>query len=99
MIHAYDRLLSRYLGSFLRNSAALGSVIQSQAVLVESLFSSQRQFLVSSCSGGLPSAGCGPSQAETIRNIVMFAEKHVRNYFTVYFITTFTGYRKAKLHP
>ena len=79
MISAYNQLLSCHLGSYLRNSAALGSEVQSQAVMVDSLFSSQRHFLMSSCSGGLPSAGSGPSQAENIRRIQQFATQNVRN--------------------
>jgi hypothetical protein len=82
MISAYNQLLSRHLGSYLRNSAALGSEVQSQAVMVESLFSSQMQFLMSSCSGGLPSAGSGPNQAETIRRIQKFATQNVRKFRT-----------------
>ena len=45
--------------------------------MVESLFQSQREFLVSSCRGAMPSAGCGPSQAATINLIQHFAKKNV----------------------
>ena len=44
---------------------------------MQSLFSCQFQFLKSSCSHGLPSAGTGPSQAETIRNIQKFTDANV----------------------
>lgn len=73
MVMAYQRLMSSQLGAFLRNSAAIGSLVSAQALMVETLFQLQRQFLVSSCRGHVANAGTGPSQAEAINKIQKFA--------------------------
>ena len=74
---AYQRLMSSQLGAFLRNSAAIGSLVSAQALMVETLFQLQRQFLVSSCRGHVANAGTGPSQAEAINKIQKFAADNV----------------------
>ena len=75
---AYQQLMSSQLGAFLRNSAAIGSLVSAQALMVETLFQLQRQFLVSSCRGHVANAGTGPSQAEAINKIQKFAADNVR---------------------
>ena len=77
MVVAYQELIRTQLGAFLRNSAAIGSLVSGQAALVETLFQLQRQFLVSSCRGHVANAGTGPSQAETINKIQKFAVDNV----------------------
>ena len=77
MVMAYQQLMSSQLGAFLRNSAAIGSLVSAQALMVETLFQLQRQFLVSSCRGHVANAGTGPSQAEAITKIQKFAADNV----------------------
>lgn len=77
MVMAYQQLMSSQLGAFLRNSAAIGSLVSAQALMVETLFQLQRQFLVSSCRGHVANAGTGPSQAEAINKIQKFASDNV----------------------
>ena len=81
MLLAYNEIISTNLALYLRNSAAIGSLVSRQASMVETLFQLQRQFLLSSCRGNLPNAGSGPSQAEFITKIQKFAMENVRKYF------------------
>ena len=81
MVLAYNEIISTNLALYLRNSAAIGSLVSRQASMVETLFQLQRQFLLSSCRGNLPNAGSGPSQAEFITKIQKFAMENVRIYF------------------
>ena len=76
MVLAYNEIISTHLALYLRNSAAIGSQVHSQARMVETLFQLQRQFLVSSCRGTMPNAGTGPSQAEFITKIQKYAMDH-----------------------
>ena len=84
MVTAYSRIINTQLALYLRNSTAIGSLVQQQANLVEKLFELQRQFLHSSCKGHMPNAGSGPSQAEFITKIQKFAMDNVRQ--TLYIV-------------
>ena len=77
MVTAYTRIINSQLALYLRNSAAIGSLVQQQASLVEKLFELQKQFLHSSCKGHMPNAGSGPSQAEFITKIQKFSMDNV----------------------
>ena len=56
-----------------------------QALMVETLFHHQRQFLASSCSDRSASGGSGLMQAEEIKRIQNTATANVRkDYFTLY---------------
>ena len=76
MVLAYNEIITTNLRNYLRNSAALGSQVHTQAKMVETLFQLQRQFLLSSCRGTMPNAGSGPSQAEFITKIQKYAMDH-----------------------
>jgi len=80
MVTAYNCLLRTHLTSYLKSSAALGDLVHEQAVMVESLFHSQRDFLLSSCRGNIPSSGSGPSQAASINSIQNFAKRHASSF-------------------
>ena len=77
MVLAYNQIINTSLALYLRNSAAIGSLVNTQAAMVETLFMLQRQFLVSSCRGNMPNNGTGPSQAECITKIQKFAMENV----------------------
>ena len=95
MLTGYDKLVSEQLALYLRNSRVMNDLVLTQvriirmakypslknlqAELVESLFIHQRQFLSSSCSGSLASAGSGLRQAEDIKRIQNIASKNVRH--------------------
>jgi len=74
MVVAYNQIINTSLALYLRNSAAIGSLVNTQAAMVETLFMLQKQFLVSSCRGNVPNNGTGPSQAECITKIQKFAK-------------------------
>ena len=77
MVLAYNQIINTSLALYLRNSAAIGSLVNTQAAMVETLFMLQRQFLVSSCRGNMPNNGTGPSQAECITKIQKFVMENV----------------------
>ena len=47
MVVAYSQMIGSSLALYLRNSAAIGSLVNTQAGMVETLFQLQRQFLIS----------------------------------------------------
>ena len=47
MVVAYSQIIGSSLALYLRNSAAIGSLVNTQAGMVEALFQLQRQFLIS----------------------------------------------------
>ena len=70
MVSAYDDLIRTAVAAYARASGEIGADVQRQAELVEDLFHSQREFLLSSCRGRSPSAaGTGPEQANRMRDI------------------------------
>ncbi|XP_023323821.1 adenylyl cyclase-associated protein [Eurytemora carolleeae] len=76
MISAFDKIISNTLPTYLKMSALFGSLVQEQASMVEELFNTQRDFLLSSCRGVYESTGSGPGQANQITLITEFADKH-----------------------
>ena len=74
MVSAYDDLIRTAVAAYARASAEIGADVRRQAELVEDLFHSQREFLLSSCQGRSPSAaGTGPEQANRMRDVKAMA--------------------------
>lgn len=77
MIKAYDRLIKDSVWRYAKLSSAIGADVFKQAELVEGVFETQREFLLSSCRHRSPSAvGTGPVQAFKIKDIKAFARRH-----------------------
>ena len=62
MIEAFDQLINDTVAGYVRVSHALNSDVGHQAQIVEQLFMTQRDFLMSSVGTRSPSAGTGPLQ-------------------------------------
>ena len=74
MVAAYDDLVRTAVAAYARASGEIGADVRRQAELVEDLFHSQREFLLSSCRGRSPSAaGTGPEQANRMRDVKAMA--------------------------
>lgn len=75
MVSAYDDLVRTAVAAYARASGDIGADVRRQAELVEDLFRSQREFLLSSCGRGRsPSAaGTGPEQANRMRDVKAMA--------------------------
>ena len=74
MVSAYDDLVRTAVAAYARASGEIGADVRRQAELVEDLFHSQREFLLSSCRGRSPSAaGTGPEQANRMRDVKAMA--------------------------
>lgn len=74
MVSAFDDLIRTAVAAYTRASGEIGADVHRQAELVEDLFQSQREFLLSSCRGRAPSAvGTGPDQANKMKGIKALA--------------------------
>ena len=79
MVSAYDDLVRTAVAAYARASGEIGADVRRQAELVEDLFHSQREFLLSSCRGRSPSAaGTGPEQANRMRDVKAMAAEHAQ---------------------
>ena len=72
----YDCSRRTAVAAYTRASGEIGADVHRQAELVEDLFQSQREFLLSSCRGRAPSAvGTGPEQANKMKGIKALAQQ------------------------
>ena len=77
MLAAFDVLIKTQVTAYLKASTSLGNPVAAQSSLVESLFLTQRSFLLASCGGRVDSGEEAPSMATWIQQIQMCAGEQV----------------------